>query len=101
MDEAREHRSRRLFSQGSSGRGRHDNFGAEQSALRPLDRQHREGLCDRRDRTVVIHQCHAAATPGMNNAKMAPARKLTVIMLRMLKGNVPFNPAANVTAAAS
>jgi transposase len=31
---------------------------------------------------------------GMNKAKVALARKLAVIMLRMLKDNVPFNPAA-------
>ncbi|WP_213290050.1 IS110 family transposase [Bradyrhizobium sp. sGM-13] len=38
---------------------------------------------------------------GMNKAKVALARKLAVIMLRMLKDNVPFNPAAKVTAMAA
>ena len=33
------------------------------------------------------------------NAKVALARKLAVIMLRMLKDNVPFNPAAKPVAA--
>jgi transposase len=35
-----------------------------------------------------------ARRAGMNKAKVALARKLAVIMLRMLKDNVPFNPAA-------
>ncbi len=34
-----------------------------------------------------------ARRAGMNKAKVALARKLAVIMLRMLKDNVPFNPA--------
>ncbi|XIA67587.1 IS110 family transposase [Bradyrhizobium sp. TZ2] len=38
---------------------------------------------------------------GMNKAKVALARKLAVVMLRMLKDNVPFNPAAKVTAMAA
>jgi transposase len=42
-----------------------------------------------------------ARRAGMNKAKVALARKLAVIMLRMLKDNVPFNPAANATAAAA
>ncbi|MCP3374938.1 IS110 family transposase [Bradyrhizobium cajani] len=35
-----------------------------------------------------------AKRAGMSKAKVALARKLAVIMLRMLKDNVPFNPAA-------
>jgi transposase len=35
-----------------------------------------------------------ARRAGMNKAKVALARKLAVIMLRMLKDNAPFNPAA-------
>jgi transposase len=35
-----------------------------------------------------------ARRAGMSKAKVALARKLAVIMLRMLKNNVPFNPAA-------
>jgi transposase len=35
-----------------------------------------------------------ARRAGMNKAKVALARKLAVIMLRMLKDNLPFNPAA-------
>jgi transposase len=35
-----------------------------------------------------------AKRAGMNKAKVALARKLAVIMLRMLKDNTPFNPAA-------
>ena len=41
-----------------------------------------------------------ARRAGMNKAKVALARKLAVIMLRMLKDNVPFNPAAKAIAAA-
>src|ERR1700743_3959748 len=41
-----------------------------------------------------------ARRAGMNKAKVALARKLAVIMLRMLKDNMPFNPAAKATAAA-
>jgi len=41
-----------------------------------------------------------ARRAGMNKAKVALARKLAVIMLRMLKDNVPFNPVAKATAAA-
>jgi transposase len=37
---------------------------------------------------------------GMNKAKVALARKLAVIMLRMLKDNMPFGPAAKAAAAA-
>jgi transposase len=40
-----------------------------------------------------------ARRAGMNKAKVALARKLAVIMLRMLKDNAPFNPAAKATAA--
>jgi transposase len=40
-----------------------------------------------------------ARRTGMNKAKVALARKLAVIMLRMLKDNKPFNPAAKATAA--
>ena len=40
-----------------------------------------------------------ARRAGMNKAKVALARKLAVIMLRMLKDNVPFNPAAKPAAA--
>jgi transposase len=36
---------------------------------------------------------------GINKAKVALARKLGVIMLRMLKDNVPFNPAARAAMA--
>jgi len=39
-----------------------------------------------------------AKRAGMNKAKVALARKLAVIMLRMLKDNVPFNPAAKAAA---
>ncbi|WP_027522839.1 IS110 family transposase [Bradyrhizobium sp. Ec3.3] len=42
-----------------------------------------------------------ARRAGMSKAKVALARKLAVIMLRMLKDNVPFNPAAKATAAAA
>jgi transposase len=42
-----------------------------------------------------------ARRAGMNKAKVALARKLAVIMLRMLKDNVPYNPAAKATVAAS
>ena len=35
-----------------------------------------------------------ARRAGTNKAKVALARKLAVIMLRILKDNVPFNPAA-------
>jgi len=41
-----------------------------------------------------------ARRAGMNKAKVALARKLAVIMLRMLKDNVPFNSTAKATAAA-
>src|SRR5262245_2923600 len=37
-----------------------------------------------------------ARRAGMNKAKVAPARKLAVIMLRMLKDNVPFHPASSM-----
>jgi transposase len=40
-----------------------------------------------------------ARRAGMNKAKVALARKLAVIMLRMLKDNVPFNPAAKAATA--
>ena len=40
-----------------------------------------------------------ARRAGMNKAKVALARKLAVIMLRMLKDNKPFNPAAKAIAA--
>ena len=36
-----------------------------------------------------------AKRAGMNKVKVALARKLALIMLRMLKGNMPFSPAAN------
>jgi transposase len=42
-----------------------------------------------------------ARRAGMNKAKVALARKLAVIMLRMLKDNLPFNPAARPTPAAA
>jgi transposase len=42
-----------------------------------------------------------ARRAGINKAKVALARKLAVIMLRMLKDNVPFNPAGKATAAVS
>jgi transposase len=41
-----------------------------------------------------------AKRAGINKAKVALARKLAVIMLRMLKDNVPFNSTAKATAAA-
>jgi transposase len=41
-----------------------------------------------------------ARRAGPSKAKVALARKLAVIMLRMLMDNVPFNPAARITAAA-
>jgi transposase len=41
-----------------------------------------------------------ARRAGMNKAKVALARKLAVIMLRMLKDNMPFNPAAKAIAGA-
>jgi transposase len=37
-----------------------------------------------------------ARRAGINKAKVALARKLAVIMLRMLKDNMPFNPTAKV-----
>lgn len=40
-----------------------------------------------------------ARRAGINKAKVALARKLAVIMLRMLKDNAPFNPAAKSMAA--
>jgi transposase len=40
-----------------------------------------------------------ARRAGINKAKVALARKLAVIMLRMLKDNVPFNPAARAAMA--
>jgi len=40
-----------------------------------------------------------ARRAGMNKAKVALARKLAVIMLRMLKDNLPFNPAAKAATA--
>jgi transposase len=42
-----------------------------------------------------------AKRAGMAKAKVALARKLAVIMLRMLKDNMPFNPAANPTVKAA
>jgi transposase len=39
-----------------------------------------------------------ARRAGINKAKVALARKLAVIMLRMLMDNAPFNPAARTTA---
>ena len=42
-----------------------------------------------------------ARRAGMNKAKVALARKLAVIMLRMLKDNVPFKPVAKAAAATS
>ena len=41
-----------------------------------------------------------ARRAGMNKAKVALARKLAVIMLRMLKDNAPFNPAVKAAAIA-
>jgi transposase len=41
-----------------------------------------------------------ARRAGMNKAKVALARKLAVIMLRMLKDNVPFNSTTTAAAAA-
>ena len=38
---------------------------------------------------------------GMSKAKVALARKLAVIMLRMLMDNAPFNQAAKPTTAAA
>ena len=40
-----------------------------------------------------------ARRAGINKAKVALARKLAVVMLRMLKDNVPFNPAAKAATA--
>ena len=40
-----------------------------------------------------------ARRAGINKAKVALARKLAVIMLRMLKDNLPFNPAAKAAIA--
>jgi transposase len=40
-----------------------------------------------------------AKRAGINKAKVALARKLAVIMLRMLKDDVPFNPAAKMATA--
>ena len=40
-----------------------------------------------------------AKRAGINKAKVALARKLAVVMLRMLKDNVPFNPAAKAATA--
>ncbi|QOZ25411.1 IS110 family transposase [Bradyrhizobium sp. CCBAU 51753] len=42
-----------------------------------------------------------ARRAGISKAKVALARKLAVIMLRMLKDNVPFNATAKVTAMAA
>jgi transposase len=42
-----------------------------------------------------------ARRAGMNKAKVALARKLAVIMLRMLKDNVPFNSTAKASAMAA
>jgi transposase len=42
-----------------------------------------------------------AKRAGMSKAKVALARKLAVIMLRMLKDNVPFNSAAKASAMAA
>ncbi|HEV2153384.1 IS110 family transposase [Bradyrhizobium sp.] len=42
-----------------------------------------------------------ARRAGINKAKVALARKLAVIMLRMLKDNVPFNATAKATAMAT
>lgn len=39
-----------------------------------------------------------ARRAGLNKAKVALARKLAVVMLRMLKDNKPFNPAATAAA---
>jgi hypothetical protein len=39
-----------------------------------------------------------ARRAGANQAKVALARKLAVIMLRMLRNNMPFNPAAKAAA---
>jgi transposase len=58
--------------------------------------------------TKPIKRCSAlkswamriARRAGMNKAKVALARKLAVIMLRMLKDNMPFGPAAKAAAAA-
>ncbi len=44
-------------------------------------------------------RCGSRDAPGTNKAKVALARKLAVIMLRMLKDNVPFIPAAKAVAA--
>jgi transposase len=59
--------------------------------------------------TKPIKRCSAlkswamriARRAGMNKAKVALARKLAVIMLRMLKDNMPFDPAAKAAAAAA
>jgi transposase len=59
--------------------------------------------------TKPIKRCSAlkswamriARRAGMNKAKVALARKLAVIMLRMLKDNMPFDPAAKAVAAAA
>jgi transposase len=40
-----------------------------------------------------------ARRAGANKAKVALARKLAVIMIHMLKDNVPFNPAAKAATA--
>ena len=40
-----------------------------------------------------------ARRAGINKAKVALARKLAVVMLRMLKDNVPFNPVAKAATA--
>ena len=58
--------------------------------------------------TKPIKRCSAlkswamriAKRAGMNKARVALARKLAVIMLRMLKDNMPFDPAAKAAAAA-
>ena len=59
--------------------------------------------------TKPIKRCSAlkswamriAKRAGMNKARVALARKLAVIMLRMLKDNMPFDPAAKAAAAAA
>jgi hypothetical protein len=53
----------------------------------------------RQDDTDKLCRTDRRAGAGINKAKVALARKLAVVMLRMLKDNVPFNPAAKAATA--
>jgi transposase len=59
--------------------------------------QANQGLCSAQE----LGDADRKASSGMNKAKVALARKLAEIMLRMLKDNVPINSTAKATAMAS